>query len=1160
MKPLLRAAVRGLVVSALATLAGIDRLHAGDATWSPSAASSTWSDPANWSAGGPPDGVSDVATLGPSVTTAIVVDGNTRLERLVYAADAAPYTLSINAWLSFPGALTALGVRNDSGSTQQIVVKGYDPALGRSGGLSFSSFVGSAGTNMRYTVEASDDGYGGTISFGGSSTMAANTYVVAGSRTRTQPGQISVDGLALAGDATIENDGGRGREAEGGMTAFGSHASALRSTIRNDGGAVSGAYGGKTLFSDSSTAANASIRNRGSEADAQGGQLVFVDESTAGMAEIINRSGLLGAVSQGGMTTFSGHATAGEAVITNKGGSVAGLVGQRTGGGTTVFTDDSTAGNAAIDNEGASAVFAQGGSTEFRDRASSGSATINAYAQTAGRVEAGRGTVDFRDSSTAASGSHFNVFGSAIEGAGYAGLARFFNSATAHAAFAIKGGFAEGAQGGRVEFSGVSSAGATATFDVEGSSFPGAGGGLLLFQQTSRAGGVINLRGGTPGEGGNLAFSGSSAAGSVQINGEAGSSVLFRESSAAATADIRAGRGRVSFEDAASAGFATITLVGGSSAERSGGMLSFLGSSLAGAAQISIGGGADVGVEGALLELSGNASASTASIDNRGSVMMGGNGGMVVFGGHASAATATVTNWAAGAPDAEGGVIFFRNSSSAASAAFTNNASSATFPGARIEFRDSATAADATFENVGGGADSFVGGEKYGGGDIWFRESANAGNATFANRGSVVAGGRGGRVWFRDGSSAGGATITNHPGGFLAGSGGETLFTDVARAGSSTLVAEGGFMGSDGGRIEFRGTSSGDSARVTVNGNGTLDIENHFGGGITLGGLFGNGHVYVGSNTLTVDLGTFTGTIHNHGPAGSGVPPALVKTGQGTLTLGGRNEHARGTRIEGGTLVAAHDQALGSGDVTIVGGELLVEEGIAIANTIVLDGGQFRRAVGQGQALAIAFPEALSAPGARQTLSRILDGTASGSAVLHGAFSGTSPAINDAGRVSDVLDFGGVPVVDPPTGRTDLFVLELDLFGTLAGNAFLAWLDPATNAWVNAVAGNEGGVARFAGDRPYDPATDFILGTYGVDTARGAAWAVLNHNSSFAIVPEPGTLGLLAGAMATAAILGIRTGSTRARRSVDRQPGSLREAVEERLHRHLVDDAGHRPW
>lgn len=1132
MMPLPRVVVSGVVVSCVVALAGGGGARAGDATWSPSAATGSWSDPANWSAGGPPDGVGDVATLGPSVTMAIVVDGDTRLERLVYAADAPRFTLSVNAWLSFPGALTALGVRNDSGVTQQIVVKGYDPAFSRYGTLSFDGFVGNAGTNMRYAVEASDDGDGGRLSFTGSATMAANTYTVAGSSTRAAPGRLDVSGLAIAGESVIENGGGQADDAEGGHTHFTVAASALRSTIRNLGGAVSGARGAETRFSQTTTAANASIRNRGSEADAQGGQLVFEDEATAGRAEIINRSGQVAAVSRGGATTFMDRATAGDAVITNHGGSLAGLFGARTGSGQTIFLGDSTAGSAVIENEGASAPLALGGRTDFRDRATSGSATINAYAQTAGRVEAGGGDVHFRGLSTAAAESFFNVFGSAIEGAGYSGNVGFFDGATAHAAFAITGGFADGAQGGRVFFSGFSSAGATATFEVQGSSSGGRGGDLR-FGESSRAGGVITLRGGTPGGGGALSFWDSSSAGSARIDCEAGSSVHFFGSSRAATADLRAGRGDVSFEGDASAGSATITLLGGSSAERVGGTLSFLDSSRAQAAHISIGGGADLGVEGALLELGDSASASTASIDNSGGVMMGGMGGRVSFGGHASAATATVTNRAAAAPDAEGGRIMFFGNSTAASAAFVNNASSTTFPGARIEFLDSSTAADATFENLGGGLDSFVGGEKYGGGDIWFRDSANAAHATVTNRGSVVAGGRGGRVWFRGESSAGDATITNNPGGFLGGSGGTTLFTDTARAGSSTLVAEGGFMGSRGGRIEFKGTSSGDSALVTVNGNGTLDIENHFGGGITLGGLFGDGHVYVGLNTLTVDLGTFTGTIHNHGPAGSGVPPALVKTGQGTLSLGGHNEHARGTRIEGGTLVAAHAHALGTGIVTIVGGELIVEEGIVIANDIVLAGGQLRQVIGKGQAFAAAFPEVTSAVGPRQTVCRILDGTATAAAILHGTFAGFSPALNDAGRSSDVLELGGLPILDPTTGRTDMFVLELGLAGPIAGNAFLAWLDPGSGAWVNAVFGNVGGMARFVGDRPYDAATDFVLGTYGIDTSGGTAWAVLNHNSSFAIVPEPSTsVSLFIGAVTAAALASRR--SRRSGSPVDR--------------------------
>jgi len=35
-----------------------------------------------------------------------------------------------------------------------------------------------------------------------------------------------------------------------------------------------------------------------------------------------------------------------------------------------------------------------------------------------------------------------------------------------------------------------------------------------------------------------------------------------------------------------------------------------------------------------------------------------------------------------------------------------------------------------------------------------------------------------------------------------------------------------------------------------------------------------------------------------------------------------------------------------------------------------------------------------------------------------------------------------------------------------------------------------------------------VMGAYGADSANHVAWAVVNHNSEFAVVPEPTTLVL----------------------------------------------------
>jgi hypothetical protein len=105
-----------------------------------------------------------------------------------------------------------------------------------------------------------------------------------------------------------------------------------------------------------------------------------------------------------------------------------------------------------------------------------------------------------------------------------------------------------------------------------------------------------------------------------------------------------------------------------------------------------------------------------------------------------------------------------------------------------------------------------------------------------------------------------------------------------------------------------------------------------------------------------------------------------------------------------------------------------------------------------------------------------------------------------------------------------MFVLQLQI-GSVSADSFLGWYDPASMLWVNAVQGNFGGTNFFAGDHAYQPATDFSLGTWGVDTAGGTVWAVLNHNSDFAVtgtaaVPESGSGMLLF--VGVTAVLGIR--------------------------------------
>jgi hypothetical protein len=123
----------------------------------------------------------------------------------------------------------------------------------------------------------------------------------------------------------------------------------------------------------------------------------------------------------------------------------------------------------------------------------------------------------------------------------------------------------------------------------------------------------------------------------------------------------------------------------------------------------------------------------------------------------------------------------------------------------------------------------------------------------------------------------------------------------------------------------------------------------------------------------------------------------------------------------------------------------------------------------------------------------------------------TSPAL-----ISDVVQL----VLEGNSGQTDPFVLQMTYNPALlpggAGNEgvwasnqwlYLGALDNGT--WIDAVNGNYGsnnntfvGVGAWNGDT--------TLGDWGVNTANHTAWAVVNYDGDFSVVPEPSTLALLA--------------------------------------------------
>lgn len=358
-------------------------------------------------------------------------------------------------------------------------------------------------------------------------------------------------------------------------------------------------------------------------------------------------------------------------------------------------------------------------------------------------------------------------------------------------------------------------------------------------------------------------------------------------------------------------------------------------------------------------------------------------------------------------------------------------------------------------------------------------------------------------IGFRAGSS-GSATVTS---GTLANFG--NLY--VGSGGTGNLLVNGGFVMVSG--TAYTG-NLGTGLGSTHLQSGTLSVQ-RLAEGSGAGSVFLNGGVL----QARVDQGDFLSAyeagdvtvgfggafIDSNGYAigistvlsGSG---RLTKIGAGTLTLSGSNSYTGGTTVSLGTLVATQANAAGTGTVTVEGGNFHIEAGVDVNNAIVLAGGSFSRQLSGDLAGAV---DATSDLAGMDTMARILAGT-TGATTLVTAFS------RDEGAFSDTYHLEG-------TGNS-AFVLQLS-FASLESGLVLGWLDEGEwvragegNADNNATGGMLGFVGSFAGfQAAYGTDLGSYMGAYGAETAEGvtSVWAVLNHNSAFAAIPEPSVLLLL---------------------------------------------------
>lgn len=274
----------------------------------------------------------------------------------------------------------------------------------------------------------------------------------------------------------------------------------------------------------------------------------------------------------------------------------------------------------------------------------------------------------------------------------------------------------------------------------------------------------------------------------------------------------------------------------------------------------------------------------------------------------------------------------------------------------------------------------------------------------------------------------------------------------------------------------------------------------------SINALTGTGTIWgnAGGETLAIRSGTFSGSIIDE--------QKIVKQGPGSLRLSGSSSYTGGTVVESGTLQAGHNHALGNGDVAVSGGSTLwVEQNVALdvgaGHSITLENDgvtTYRKDFAANEDLT-AFG-AITSSGSNATVAQLLSGTASAESTVLASFDDepTVPATNDELRISDVLSLDGL--------EGDTFVMQLSYTQEAYDAAVLAGLYTSETQLL--IGRLEGSSWVAVGSGPFVEgawnSSYTTLGTYGVDTANNVVWVVTNHNSEFAVVPEPGTAGLLA--------------------------------------------------
>jgi hypothetical protein len=329
-----------------------------------------------------------------------------------------------------------------------------------------------------------------------------------------------------------------------------------------------------------------------------------------------------------------------------------------------------------------------------------------------------------------------------------------------------------------------------------------------------------------------------------------------------------------------------------------------------------------------------------------------------------------------------------------------------------------------------------------------------------------------------------------------------------ASYGSATLVSSGavpadpsnpGFGASGYGQFVSRmlfhspGQTGGGIARVTFHLSGNYTAQ-------------AGGSAFVQNGyQVNINNNVYGATIDGHGNL-NGTPPDSLRTFTVEYSFGfdtpleanavlsvGSSASAR----EDGGCSASYDFTLSMGEVRLMDNQGNPFNDYTADTT---NGSARAMSVAQGQPYNSFSLTNTGGYGVGTTVT-LLDGVAPAAGAVTAGFIGSPANVQLASDAVALSGTGSNPVViqmDYPTQAIS------PRTPSVAGLR-LAALDPAIGHWTNAVIGNNGGMPQFV-NRAYNPATDFAVGKYGLDTTNRKAWAVVNRESIFAVANVPDAL------------------------------------------------------